>query len=615
MLSSEKEGGRMLEIKSLGMLFFAFLVSDTVLENFRINVNCTTYMFSTISIYLLLAIPCRLKLKNKEKVSLAFFAVLLSLANSFGSHIHIGQQPYWDLRDQSYFMNYGWIDLFKTLVLSYILYHGLKQAVYWMLSGGRFLKRKKVLRSKEICFWIPMVIFIICWFPYLILYYPGFILGDSITSIKQALGIWGLTNHHPVMYTLFVKMCITIGMHFGDLSLGIAIYSCLQMFYIAFAMSKLVEWLSRHKCPFIVECIFIIFYAVMPFFGQITVAMWKDPTFGASVVLWTLCILSFYESVKIDKRIDEKKYFVSGTLMTLLVCFLRNNGVYVLLFFMMVLCIGFLHHKNELKKSFLKVLLSAAIVVGFYYLITGPVYSHFNIAASPVVESVGVPLNQMASVVASPNGIMSEADKEFMNNLLPLELYPETYRPCVVDRLKWDANFDEEYLNNHIMDFLKTYISMGVKNPRQYIEGWAMMTFGYWAPNRWEFCNDTANLHRGNFGDLANSDLDIQQVDQYHLPDSVFYKVFPNIGTVIPLPWVHWIILFAIMFAIWVKDFKTVLAFTPSLGVVITLLIAVPYYYWPRYGMAQFYLLPLYLYLMVSCMIRYEITMYNGIVN
>lgn len=41
------------------------------------------------------------------------------------------------------------------------------------------------------------------------------------------------------------------------------------------------------------------------------------------------------------------------------------------------------------------------------------------------------------------------------------------------------------------------------------------------------------------------------------------------------------------------------IAAAPSVGLVLTLLIATPYAYWQRYGLAQYYLLPVYL--LVAC--------------
>lgn len=36
------------------------------------------------------------------------------------------------------------------------------------------------------------------WIPYMVVYWPGFIFGDSLSSLSQAMGWTALSNHHPV---------------------------------------------------------------------------------------------------------------------------------------------------------------------------------------------------------------------------------------------------------------------------------------------------------------------------------------------------------------------------------------------------------------------------------
>lgn len=82
-------------------------------------------------------------------------------------------------------------------------------------------------------------------------------------------------------------------------------------------------------------------------------------------------------------------------------------------------------------------------------------------AARTAVESLGIPLNQMARVVAL-DGDMSDSDRAYMDELLPIEEYRSKYRPCCTDLLKWDANFNGAALDE---GFLSHWLSMLVRNP------------------------------------------------------------------------------------------------------------------------------------------------------
>ena len=569
-----------------------------VLLNLRIVANSTTAIAGMLCLFAIFSVK-RPEFQNKRvSNTLWLLSVLLVLANSMGSHISIGQQPYSDLMDTSFITAYGWKDVVGIPLTALVFYRTFSLVLYWLPEGIRVLRQRKIFQVRPVSFVGPMIIMFVCWIPYLILYYPGFILGDSVSSIEQALGSAGLSNHHPVLYTLFIRTCIRIGMMYGNLAFGIAIYSVLQMFFVSFSLAKMISWLSKHGCPMLILCMITGCFALMPFFGQVSVAMWKDPLFGASAVLWTLCLLGFMEAVKCGDAKERKKYVLLGIPASLLVCFSRNNGIYAVAFFVLAFCIEAAAHYKNFRKARPEMLLPfcCVLVIFSYLIVTGPVFRHLEINPSERVESVGICLNQMARVAASPDGVLSDEDREYMNNLLPIEEYPETYRPCVVDLFKHAPDFHEEYFNSHMREFVKRYFSIGLKNPGKYVEAWALMTFGYWTPNRWELCNDTENLFRGNFGDLLDSGLKIEQVDMNNLPDNFLYKLFPNRGTIIELAIVDWLVFVAFLLAVLANDRVGMIGLLPSIGIIITLIIASPYWYWPRYGMAQFYLAPVYFY-------------------
>lgn len=591
-----KKEGKNLAIFGL-YLMLSGIGGKYILKNLRIAINSANILLCAIGVLLIFLLPIP-KSRNPQNVFLLLFSAFLAMANNLGSHIVIDQTPYTDLMDKSYLSPYGIDDFMGIVVVTIIFYQIGRNVLYWVPNAVSFFLSKKIFMTRTIKFYFPMTAMLVGWLPYLALYYPGFILGDSVSSIEQALGNWGLGNHHPVLYTVFIRICIRIGLMYGDLALGVAIYSILQMLFVSFALAKSIEWLSRHKCPCIVSCIITGCFVLMPFFGETSIAMWKDPLFGASTVLWTLSILDYMES----KQEERHQNLLSVFATSLLVCFTRNNGVYSLIFFLLVIVVALIHYCTNVPEQYYKLFITGTIVIMIYFFTTGSVYTKLKIIPAEKAESVGICLNQMARVAASPDGIMTEEDQKFMNNLLPIEKYQEIYRPCVVDLLKWDPEFDQSFLNSHFSDFLKTYISLGIRNPGKYISGWALMTFGYWAPNRWELNSDNGNLSRGNFNDLISSDLEIKQVDLNDLPDSFSYKIFPITGTIVEMSIVNWIAVAAFLLALISHDRAGTLGLALSIGIIITLIIASPYWYWQRYGMAQFYLLPIYMYFLIKDM-------------
>ena len=95
------------------------------------------------------------------------------------------------------------------------------------------------------------------------------------------------------------------------------------------------------------------------------------------------------------------------------------------------------------------------------------------------VESVGIPLQQMARVVIE-GGEIGQEDQEFLDNLMPLEKYPEYYNPFLVDPIKWAPEFQTEYLNSHKEEFFSTWFSLLKSNFGIYVEQYLMGTYGFW---------------------------------------------------------------------------------------------------------------------------------------
>lgn len=85
----------------------------------------------------------------------------------------------------------------------------------------------------------------ICWIPYLLIYWPGFIFGDTLSSLAQATGLASYSNHHPFLYTMLIKACLKIGNILGIGNTGGCVIYCLvQMGFMAYAFAYLSRWIT-----------------------------------------------------------------------------------------------------------------------------------------------------------------------------------------------------------------------------------------------------------------------------------------------------------------------------------------------------------------------------------
>ena len=110
------------------------------------------------------------------------------------------------------------------------------------------------------------------------------------------------------------------------------------MIYLSLSLGYVVCWL-RNKGFSKIICIFILLlYGLVPFYANHSITFWKDPIFSASLSILTLylydLVISKGKIMHINKTFNIKFMFL-----LLIICFFRNNGVYILIILSLYLLI------------------------------------------------------------------------------------------------------------------------------------------------------------------------------------------------------------------------------------------------------------------------------------
>ena len=100
-------------------------------------------------------------------------------------------------------------------------------------------------------------------------------------------------------------------------------------------------------------------------------------------------------------------------------------------------------------KAALSFLLLAALVT----VVQGPVYEKMNYNIDTMVESLGIPLQQIAYLVYYDYEL-TEEEEAYIGAIVSEQSIKEQYRPCVFDSIKWYAP-----------DFKGTVIEGGPRGP------------------------------------------------------------------------------------------------------------------------------------------------------
>lgn len=537
------------------------------------------------------------------RVCCLVLSLVFSLVLVLGAHIVVAEPVIAGGIYENYIESYSALDVVAFCVMSAL--------VFWVLSALVQLSScfcccgygEDTLRADGGCSSIrvpsvavrALVIFLL-YLPFFLRYCPGLFFGDTFSSFAQIMGWNPLSNHHPVAFTMMMAVCIKIvGLMGMGPSAGVALLTVLQMACVASTFGYLSIWVSsRLGVSSRWSWLLVAFFGLSRYCALYSVALWKDPLFSCCLIL----VVTMLADAVMGKGSwsSALRLLVFGAL-ALGVMLLRNNGLYICAALFVVLAIvatlsrlgriAPLEPAPRLAASF-----GLALVICL--VITGPVYSAIGVVPSEAVESVGIPLAQMVRVAAL-DGDMTESDRSYMNELLPLDRYKEVYRPSFIDPLKWNEDFNAEHLED---GFWTHWASVLSRNPSIYFEAWELQTFGFWAPNVIGADNLPENFLMGAPYNLMADTGASAGVAFRNLLASFGDGVDAAIGLnawSISGAVVFWLLVFSAVLLVSRGRPRFALPLLPFLLLCGTLFIASPIWYWPRYIVAAQFGLPVVL--------------------
>ena len=102
-----------------------------------------------------------------------------------------------------------------------------------------------------------------------------------------------------------------------------------------------------------------------------------------------------------------------------------------------------------------KIYFTHILSIVFIILLTGPGYDILGIQKDKV-ESYGIPLQQVARVIAY-DGNINNVEEEFVNDIIPVEKLKTVYTPQLVDSIKWNEDFNDNFFKS-ILGFSKRFV-------------------------------------------------------------------------------------------------------------------------------------------------------------
>ena len=502
-----------------------------------------------------------------EKVLIHFYATALSAAVILANY--------------SFFtdLSVGFWGICRKMTVAILLFIGgliIFEEVLWGTAHLNVLNiNTKQLKNKKLVLGILWGVLVLEYA--LVLFgsqYPGELTPDSVSQMTQLLS-HSYSNHHPYYHTQIIHVMISLGFRiFGEINKAVAAYSMFSIIVMSSCFTYVVETVYENGKNIKISLTVYIFYLVMPFHIIYSITMWKDVFFGAAV---TCFVVSCYRCLK---AIGNLKFNVAVlSVASVGMALLRSNGWVAFLISVIIFAILF-------DKTQKKMLLLFIIILASTYVLKHPVLKILQVPQPDIIESLSIPAQQISRVIADGKDL-TEEQEQILGQVIDIEKIPETYssfRFLPIKRLVREKN-NQNYIKEHVADFVKVYVQLGIKYPHKYIEAWIDQTRGYWNSGylywRWAtgVQENTLEIHR-----TVNCQFIDRAIGRYLevWESSTFLQIFLSIGLYV------WGIVIISYRALVKKDKVLLFTTIPFIAVILTLLVATPVFAEFRYAYAIF---------------------------
>ena len=414
---------------------------------------------------------------------------------------------------------------------------------------------------------------------------------DGYRQLNMYYGIEAISNHHPWITTLVIGTLFRIGRTISDnfgVFLIIIVFYIFQAYCYAFVCDKIKKW----NAPNWLRRGSLVFFAVVPAFSAYSQTVMKDgiytAIFAVFITLFLECLMK--QNKELSKRQVFKQYGIL-LLVELLVCFTRNNGVYIVLIADIVLMFFVMRQRK------IVIILLTGLLCMSYTFIGNNVAKSLGVKEGSIREVLSMPFQQTGRYLRDYPDDVSEAEKEAISKVLPYDIIAARYLPELADGVK-DV-YIESASKQDLINYFKAWFTMFLKHPEVYVSAFLNQTYGYYYP----FSNYT-ELSTFQFyimGEpLDTGEFDIYYVFSPNIRENIIYyteawRTLPGLAQIVNPGTYTWILLFMIGYLIYKKQWKKAIPLLPAI-MNIAICIVSPVNGYLRYAMPLMACMPILFY-------------------
>ncbi len=463
---------------------------------------------------------------------------------------------------------------------------------------------------------VYFLVFIIIWFfgflGWLALY-PGGYDYDAPVQIRQFMNPdYSVTTHFSVLFSYIEYIIVSLGYKiFGNYQAAIGLFTIMQMTIVSMITTFICVFISKNIKNKIIFYLSIAFYCLYPFHILLQVSCVQDTLFSCSIAIF---IISLYklstEKEFFNKKINIIIFIISG----ILSCLFRNNGIYIIIITMILILLIKLIFKINIPT--LKTFISFLVIITLYYIYSLVFLPLMGvISTDTITEMSSIPSQQLIRVY---NENINAFDDDELEKLY--EFYPDcdfsiyNINELISDQQK--ACLNEEYTKENLLEYIDLYISIGLKDPVNYIKAFLLNTYGFWYPNKSypdyrmyhpyiEYEVSTPTIYEENLIEVAReSKLPIYEKLLNFILNENNWQRIPVLSSLCSMGTYFVLILFTFFLVIFKKKYNLLIPISIYVGIYVTLFLSPVALY--RYCYSVALSLPILAMIIIKCFKKSE---------
>lgn len=531
--------------------------------------------YQTESIFILIAISVLFYIIWKYETKLSICAVVLSAIFSF-----------FQVFGTSFKATASWELIFgcgRNFIKASVAFIGFGILFYFIICGIFVLFRNFafVKEDAKVTSWfttnrkslfVVAGLILLMWLPYFIACFPGLtnydffdmldtFYGRDTTSLRVVTPIdpsVTLNNNNPVCQTLMAVTFMKIGNLFGSPYIGLFLFVTVQAILFALVLSYAIRFLAKKNINKKVRIVLLLMYGLVPLHANFAFTTLKDTNFTFVTLLYLLMLIELV--LDAESFVSSKWNLTKFAIVTLVMMFLRNNGLYIIALSAVILMIAY-------RKHFKKLVLPFFVPIIVFMLTTNVIYPALKISPGSAAEAYSIPFQQIARLVKEHGDDLPKEDQEKIAAVLNYDVLADVYNPELSDPVK--VAYIKERTDQQFSDFLGVWAKYLPKYPGLYVQATMSNCYGYFFPEAKRWLTYTTIAPTGEpYGLTTLKPLDTIRGEMTQVAEIV--HSFPAIGMSVSIGFYVWALFCMAVVLIRYKEKKKIFMMVPMFILLLT---------------------------------------------